>query len=125
MSTGPVTVAPFRGDVMLTVTVFAAWASAAGGSKAAVHNASTTAGIEVLTLVASYWQLVLDTRRNTALRDVVVGQVRSSGASHKRRRARWRVQAARRANNNPTRRLAPCRSVPQAPFQTIRSWPSS
>src|SRR6266545_2888480 len=74
MSTGPVTVAPFRGDVIFTVTVFAAWASAAGGSKAIVHNASTTAAIDVLTLVTSCWQLVLDTRRNTALSDVVVGK---------------------------------------------------
>src|SRR6266511_847074 len=61
MSTGPVTVAPFRGDVMLTVTVFAAWASAAGGSKATVHNASTTAAIDVLTLVTSCWQLSFST----------------------------------------------------------------
>jgi hypothetical protein len=56
MSTGPVTVAPFRGDVIFSVTFLAACACAAGGSNAAAHNASTTAGIDVFTLVTSCLQ---------------------------------------------------------------------
>jgi hypothetical protein len=49
-------VSPFWGEVIFTVTFLAAWACAAGGSNAAAHNASTTTGIDVLTLVISCLQ---------------------------------------------------------------------